>query len=561
MSQTKSEYQQDAEEYYGLLRQIHSTMFTSRARQQAETTEERYESEEHPAIRNLSTFIEMLHSLLGDGPEISGVDFGSGSHFFVDLVRREYGWNATGYDPDATAIAEAKEKYPQSSNAYYVNNPLEQGLPLANASQDFVFCNAVLQHFSDEEAALALGEMARVLKAGGVCLLIFKRNVADWQALSSQKDLKVEVLDHARGKVLLEDKTMKQALANLEKQEKNELHEHYRDGMRLFHVFWMGEVLRLAAKHNLQVIDSLPLSEAANAKGTLRYFSGKGMPTAAVFLSKGKRFNGHDLDILWEYRNQQEDVLYGRINIFLLVQSMLFVAYTTATGLIAGVIAYMGTVLTVVGLFIIRRQAYVLNFARKYLAGEERLKAYRDLQRERQKAEDANWFHRHFAGQELLCWSLPILMLVVWLALAANSIAAAAGIQQEWIELAGHKWTFFIILLIGATLSTLFLKHSFLFLKQSLQSKTEEQAKDKEAIEPKQKVLAWVTPLLLLGWLTWGAVMLWGAPLTLLDKNIYAMNYIAFGLVIFFVVLLPAFRKKASKARRKNNKRTISNRA
>ncbi len=281
-----SEYQKDAEEYYGLLRQVHSATFTSRARQNAETTEERYDSEEHPAIRNLNTFIEMLHSLLGDGPEISGVDFGCGSHFFVDLVRREYGWNATGFDPDATAIAEAKEKYPQSRGAYFVNNPMQQGLPMPNASQDFVFCNAVLQHFSDEEADRALREMARVLRVGGICLLIFKRNVEDWQALSLQRGLEVEVLDHAAGKVLIEDRTMKKALANLDEQTKAKLPEHYRHGMRLFHVFWVEEVCQWAAKQNLQIINSLQLTNGEKAEGIFLYISGKGIPTAAVFLTR-----------------------------------------------------------------------------------------------------------------------------------------------------------------------------------------------------------------------------------------------------------------------------------
>jgi len=286
MSQINSEYQKDAEQYYGLLRQVHSAAFTTQARQQAETTEERYVSEEYPAIRNLNTFVEMLHLLLGDGPEISGVDFGCGSHFFVDMVRQKYSWNAIGCDPDETAIAEARAKYPQSREAYWVNNPLDQSLPLANASQNFVFCNAVLQHFSDEEATLALREMARVLKKDGVCLLIFKRNVEDWQALSSQRGLKVEVLDHASGKVLLEDKTMKKALANLDDQTKSGLPDHYRNGMRLFHVFWVEEVCRVAAEHGLQVIDPVQLPDDGKAKGIFRYFSGKGIPTAAIFLAK-----------------------------------------------------------------------------------------------------------------------------------------------------------------------------------------------------------------------------------------------------------------------------------
>lgn len=284
MLKVKSEYQKDAEEYYGLLRQVHSATFTTLARQNAETTEERYESEEYPAIRNLNTFIEMLHPLLGDGPEISGVDFGCGSHFFVDMVRRKYGWNARGYDPDATAIAEAKVKYPESRDAYFVNNPLKQALPLPDASQDFIFCNAVLQHFNDEEANLALQEMARVLRKEGVCLLIFKRNVDDWQALASQKGLKVEVLDHVSGKVLIEDKTMKKALINLDELTKTKLPPHYRNGMRLFHVFDVEKVCRLAAQQGLLVKDSVPLPDGSKAEGIFLYFSGKGIPTATIFL-------------------------------------------------------------------------------------------------------------------------------------------------------------------------------------------------------------------------------------------------------------------------------------
>jgi len=286
MLPTNSEYQKDAEQYYGLLRQVHSAAFTTQARQQAEATEERYLCEEYPAIRNLNTFVEMLRLLLGDGPGISGVDFGCGSHFFVDMVRREYGWNAIGCDPDETAIAEARQKYPQSRDAYLVNNPLEQGLPLANASQNFVFCNAVLQHFSDEEAAMALREMARVLKKDGVSLLIFKRNVEDWQALSSQKGLEVEVLDHASGKVLLEDKTMKKALTNLDEQTKAKLPDHYRNGMRLFHVFWVEEICRMAAEHGLHVIDSVQLPDEVKTRGVFLYFSGKGIPTVAGFFVK-----------------------------------------------------------------------------------------------------------------------------------------------------------------------------------------------------------------------------------------------------------------------------------
>jgi len=96
----------------------------------------------------------------------------------------------------------------------------------------------------------------------------------------------VEVLDHASGKVLLEDKTMKKALANLDEQTKNKLPEHYRNGMRLFHVFGVEDVCRMALEYGLQVIDSVQLPDDGKARGVFLYFSGKGIPTAAVFLVK-----------------------------------------------------------------------------------------------------------------------------------------------------------------------------------------------------------------------------------------------------------------------------------
>lgn len=130
-----------------------------------------------------------------------------------------------------------------------------------------------------------------------------------------------------------------------------------------------------------------------------------------------------DLEILWQYRNYQEDLLYQRINVFLIAQSMLFVAYTEAKdGLISGAISYLGTVMTILGWFSIIRQRFVLQFARDYV--KDKVTAYGELQKKRKKEEDKLWFHRHFSGQELLCFSLPLLMLLVWLGLIFNSLSS-----------------------------------------------------------------------------------------------------------------------------------------
>jgi SAM-dependent methyltransferase len=289
MSRKDSEYQEESRQYYRFLRALHTALFGNRARQDSEFLDERYSCDEYAAVHNLSTFIEMLHLILGDGPAVSGVDFGCGSHFFVDEVRMRYRWNALGYDPDPEAIREARVKYPRSRDAYVVRNPLTQGLPQKDLAMDFVFCNAVVQHFGDDEADSALSEMARVLKYGGICLLIFKRNVDNWPRFSNRRGIRVEVLDHAGGKIRIEDKAMTTAIADLSEPELAKLPKRYITGMRLLHMFSIETIQGLAAKHGLHVIDSVQLPDGNAAKGTILYYSGKHFPTAAIFLRRKER--------------------------------------------------------------------------------------------------------------------------------------------------------------------------------------------------------------------------------------------------------------------------------
>ena len=108
-----------------------------------------------------------------------GVDYGCGSHYFVDDMQWQYGWDVIGYDVDEVAIEDAREKYPNSKDRYQVLDLLREKMPLPDSSQDFVFCNAVIQHFDDRETEWALTDIARVLTPGGILLLIFKRKVEE----------------------------------------------------------------------------------------------------------------------------------------------------------------------------------------------------------------------------------------------------------------------------------------------------------------------------------------------------------------------------------------------
>lgn len=247
--------------------------------------------------------------------------------------------------------------------------------------------------------------------------------------------------------------------------------------------------------------------------------------------NSSKTSDGHDPNILMEYRNQQEDVLYGRINVFLVAQSMLFVAYTTSatqthSGLIAGAIAYMGTVLTILWLFGLMRQVFVFKFAQDYVM--KRIPTYQGIRNKRKEDEDKKWFHSHFAGQELLCYSLPLLTLVMWFVLIIDAI------EKELIhKIAKENATFVSLWSAGAFLGFLFLKRTSLRLLQ----------------DKKQRLLARLPLMMFLSWLVWGIAILFLAVMqkAWIKEYTHIMNYIAFGLVILFVVLLPAFRRKSLK--------------
>ncbi len=90
----------------------------------------------------------------------AGCSDGSGTFHYAKLVGR-----AAGFDLDATAIARARERYPEIE---FDVAPLER-IPHPDEAFDVVVCLDVLEHVEDERAGAS--ELFRVLRPGGTLIL------------------------------------------------------------------------------------------------------------------------------------------------------------------------------------------------------------------------------------------------------------------------------------------------------------------------------------------------------------------------------------------------------
>jgi len=282
----KSIYQKECKKYYSDLRQIHSKVFTNSQRINVEKTQDRYKNGNIAGIENLYTFINILVKLLNERKDIKGVDYGCGSHYFVDDMYKHYGWDVIGFDSDINAINDARRKYPKSADRYISLNLLQELIPLNDCSQDFVFSNAVIQHFSDDEVKYSFKDISRVLKPNGIFLLIFKRKIIKWKIFSIKTGLKLKVKDVKQGKIEIEDEEIKKALTRLDDNEKNKIRKKYFTGMRVLHFFHINKIVSIAKQHNLKVVSKIDIPNGKVSKGILTYQSGKGIPNAAIFFIK-----------------------------------------------------------------------------------------------------------------------------------------------------------------------------------------------------------------------------------------------------------------------------------
>jgi len=87
------------------------------------------------------------------------------------IAASRLGYRVVGIDPSLGAVLAARRVSRQLGAAAQFVVGDARFLPLADDSFDTVFSYSVVQHFSKENAHLAISEMGRVLKRGGECLV------------------------------------------------------------------------------------------------------------------------------------------------------------------------------------------------------------------------------------------------------------------------------------------------------------------------------------------------------------------------------------------------------
>ena len=110
--------------------------------------------------------LDRLVSLVAQGGD-RAIDVGTGTgHTAVALARR--GIHTTGVDPTPAMLAEAAALAGAQGLGHLVDwvRGTAESLPLPSEAADIVTCRRAAHHFQD--IRLALGEMARVLRPGGV---------------------------------------------------------------------------------------------------------------------------------------------------------------------------------------------------------------------------------------------------------------------------------------------------------------------------------------------------------------------------------------------------------
>ena len=131
-----------------------------------------YGNVSHPGLTGDEAVMERLMDLVPAGSR--GLDAGCGAGARDVFILWERGYDVMGVDAVAENIAEARRRHPEIAGRVSVAD-LGRPLAHADASFDFLTCNAVIQHIEPEAVmGVTLPEFARVLRPGGVLQLVFK---------------------------------------------------------------------------------------------------------------------------------------------------------------------------------------------------------------------------------------------------------------------------------------------------------------------------------------------------------------------------------------------------
>lgn len=125
----------------------------------------------HPLLKGNHSLIDALVEM---APGTRGLDAGCGAGAIdvADLVGR--GLDVVGFDAIEENVEAALRLHPSLTGQVHVAD-LSEPLDFPDAGFDFVMCNAVIQHLSEEAVfSTTIPELARVLGPGGVLQLVFK---------------------------------------------------------------------------------------------------------------------------------------------------------------------------------------------------------------------------------------------------------------------------------------------------------------------------------------------------------------------------------------------------
>ena len=69
-------------------------------------------------------------------------------------------------------------------------------------------------------------------------------------------------------------------------EKKSKLKHEYLEGLRLFHFFFTDEIVNYAKQKGLTILTDIKFRSIKMEKAIFTYFSGKRIPTAAMFFQK-----------------------------------------------------------------------------------------------------------------------------------------------------------------------------------------------------------------------------------------------------------------------------------
>lgn len=115
------------------------------------------------------TLREMLSEAV-DGRLAVGVDVGCG-YGRMSMLLTEFCDRVVGLEREASLLAIARSLLPDLE---FVDVPALTRLPLEDQGADLLMTFTVLQHLTDDDVPLVLGELRRAVKRGGLILLMEK---------------------------------------------------------------------------------------------------------------------------------------------------------------------------------------------------------------------------------------------------------------------------------------------------------------------------------------------------------------------------------------------------